>query len=162
MEERKWSDWLWSNYISKSFVLKRSKHIHVIWVPFYIAVKLNVRWVLLVRIQTTGVSSSCSTCCCYFSLVRLRKPNLAQSVALSCFPCLSLFLSLSPLPVLSLTERWHWETAVTWDASRSWQGLRKAAAEGRERAFIWDWGRWPPFIPLLFFFFLSLACLYVC
>lgn len=90
-------------------------------------------------------------------LVQLRKPSPAQSVALSRFlflcvsVCPSLSLSLSrSLLVRSLSERWHWETAVTWDASRSWQGLRKAEAEGRERAFIWDWGRWPPSFPFFF------------
>lgn len=50
--------------------------------------------------------------------------------------CLSLALPVSLLRALSLSERWHWETAVTWDDSRSWQGLSKAEAVGRERAFI--------------------------
>lgn len=29
-------------------------------------------------------------------------------------------------------------------------GAWKAEAEGRERAFIWDWGRWPPSFPFSF------------
>lgn len=124
----------------------------------YIVLKIYVALTL----QITKVSSSGLTCCCCFLffflfLVQLRKPSPTQSVALSRFlflcvsVCPSLSLSLSrSLLVRSLSERWHWETAVTWDASRSWQGLRKAEAEGRERAFIWDWGRWPPSFPFFF------------
>lgn len=53
-------------------------------------------------------------------------PAFPLSLCLSHTRSVSRSLSL----VHSLTERWHWETAVTWDASRSWQGLRKPRQKG--------------------------------
>lgn len=45
-------------------------------------------------------------------------------------PSLSVCLTVCLAFVLAPSERWHWETAVTWDAFRSWQGLGKLRQKG--------------------------------
>ncbi len=63
----------------------------------------------------------------FFSCPAMKAPlSLWHCPAFPLSVCLSVSLPL----VRSLSERWHWETAVTWDASRSWQGLRKPRQKG--------------------------------
>lgn len=143
-----------------------SKCFHIV-VEKYVALALLIKKKQTPASQTTRVSSSSWTCCCCcFSLVQLWKPSPAQSVALSRFPPLSLSVCLPLALSLSLACALSFWTMTLRDSCNVRRlsilaGASKAEAEGRERAFIWDWGRWPPSFPFSFsppF----LPCLYVC
>lgn len=105
------------------------------------------------------------TCCGSFffpPLSSYESPAPLHSAALSRFPplhlsvCLSvclfpaLFVSLSRLCSPFFSERWHWETAVTWDDSRSWQGLRKPRQWGGRGPLSETGGADLPHYPSLF------------
>lgn len=124
---------------------------------------MHVALILLKKKHTTGqntVPSSSWTCCSFLFLVQVWKPSSTWSVALSHFPPLCPSVRLSPfvsLPlVLSLSERWHWETAVTWDDSRSWQGFGKPRQRGGRGPLSETGGADLPHYPSLFSSFLVL------
>lgn len=90
-----------------------------------------------------------STCS---AIKSLAPPSVCGIVPLSLCPSACLSLCLPFALVLALSERWHWETAVTWDASRSWQGLGKLRQKGGRGPLSENGGTDLPHSPSLFLF----------
>lgn len=138
---------------------KRSKHMQVISKYFYIVMKMYVALILLIKKHHTATKPqgfliqlnlllffSCPAMKSYLnSVCSIVLFSPSSSVYLS----LTLSLSLSPACALSF---WTMTLRDSCNVRRLWilAGAWKAEAIGRERAFIWDWGCWPPSLPFSF------------